>query len=157
MIEPNGLNLWESACVEFKLRVTIFPVLPLLLIFSKTLWMLLLINQHTMDNGEFKTYDATTAKCLKFCIFNEQKQNLCTPFMCFFHSCTFLSRSWQIWNVKWPFLKFCRERKHTHEFEISFLALRFRPFGAAITDIMTRKIDKRELAILSDVFGTVTF
>jgi len=42
----------------------------------------------------------------KFCIFNEAKQKLCTPFTSLFHFCTFLSRSRQICDVKWPFLKF---------------------------------------------------
>ena len=35
----------------------------------------------------------------KFCIFNEAKQKLCTPFTCLFHFCTFLSRSRQICEV----------------------------------------------------------
>ena len=29
----------------------------------------------------------------RFCIFNEAKQKLCTPFTCFYNFCTFLSRS----------------------------------------------------------------
>ena len=49
----------------------------------------------------------------KFCIFNEQKQKLCTPFTCLFHFCTFLSSSRQICDVKWPFLKFYREHEHS--------------------------------------------
>ena len=49
----------------------------------------------------------------KFCIFNDKKQNLCTPFTCFFYFCTFLSRSRQMCDVKWPFLKFYREREHS--------------------------------------------
>ena len=49
----------------------------------------------------------------KFCIFNKPKQKLCTPFMCFFYFCTFLSRSRQICDLKWPCLKFYRECEHT--------------------------------------------
>ena len=52
-------------------------------------------------------------QCHKFCIFNEPKQKLCTPFTCLFHFCTFLSRFRQICDVKWSFLKFYREREHT--------------------------------------------
>ena len=42
----------------------------------------------------------------KFCIFNEAKQKLCTPFTFLFHFCTFLSRSLQICDVKWHFSSF---------------------------------------------------
>ena len=49
----------------------------------------------------------------KFCIFNEAKQKVCTTLTCLFHFCTFLSRSRQICDVKWPFLKFYREGEHT--------------------------------------------
>ena len=42
----------------------------------------------------------------KFCIFNEQKLNLFTLFTCFYYFCTFLSRSRQICDVKWPFMEF---------------------------------------------------
>ena len=49
----------------------------------------------------------------KFCIYNEAKQKLCTPFTCLFHFCTFLSRSRRIGDAKLPFLKFYREREQT--------------------------------------------
>lgn len=42
----------------------------------------------------------------QFCIFNAQKQNVCTPFTCYYYFCTFLFRSRQICDVKTPFLKF---------------------------------------------------
>ena len=49
----------------------------------------------------------------KIRIFSWQKQKSCTPFTCFFYFCAFLSRSRQICDVKWPFLKFYREREHS--------------------------------------------
>ena len=42
----------------------------------------------------------------KFCIFDEEKQNLCTSFTCCYCFCSFLFRSRQICDVKCPFLKF---------------------------------------------------
>ena len=51
-------------------------------------------------------------RCHKCCMFHEAKQKLCTSFTCLFHFCTFLSRSRQICDVKWPFFKFCREREY---------------------------------------------
>ena len=60
----------------------------------------------------------------KFCIFNEHEQKLCTPFKCLFHFCTFHARSRQMGDVKWPFLKFYREREHTAA-NLNFLPLLF--------------------------------
>jgi len=49
----------------------------------------------------------------KFCIFNEANKEFARTSRAFFHFCTFLSRSRQICDVKWPFLEFYREREHT--------------------------------------------
>ena len=49
----------------------------------------------------------------KIYILNWQKQKFCTPFTCFFQFRAFLSSSRQICDVKWPFLKFYREREHS--------------------------------------------
>ena len=56
----------------------------------------------------------------KFCIFNEQKQNLCTPFTCFYYYLPFsanLRREMTISQV------LTRTWTHRRELEFSFLAL----------------------------------
>ena len=63
--------------------------------------------------GSLRSTTRQKRQCHKFCIFNEQKQKLCTPFTCCYYFCTFLSRSRQICDVKRPFLKFYREHEHT--------------------------------------------
>ena len=58
----------------------------------------------------------------EICILNWQKQKFCTPFTCFFFQFrAFLSTSRKTCDVKWPFLKFYREREHLGEnFNILF-------------------------------------
>jgi len=99
----------------------------------------------------------------KFCIFSEQKQKLCTPFTCFFfisvHFFPVLGKS-ATWNAH--FSSFNENMNTQARIGIFFPSLDTAPLNSVPelskvtqTEIMAKKIDRLELAILSDVFSTV--
>ena len=76
----------------------------------------------------FESFRSTTRRQRqrhKFCIFNAQKQKLCTPFACFLYFCTFLFCSRKICHVKWPLLKFYWEREQIAGNWIFFPSFKF--------------------------------
>ena len=78
---------------------------------------------------EVKNYDATAATTPQILPIKLTKTRRSeTPFTCFFYFCTSISRSRQIYDVKWLFLKFLqRTWTHSRNFKFWYLALALRP------------------------------
>ena len=58
----------------------------------------------------------------KFAYLMSKNNSFCTPCTCIFHFCSFLSRSRQVCDVKWPNFKFSKKREHTTA-NLNFLCL----------------------------------